>query len=116
MIFSTSSARSFFTGRSVFRHELQFNRELPDDGLELVALPLKLLLPSVCAASLEHPGHSLLNRLFSVGDLHGVQLGVLGDLLDRFDSLEHLKGCPGFKFWIVSAAFGFHLRWFLGLR
>jgi hypothetical protein len=116
MIFSTSSARSFFTGRSVFRRELQFNRELPDDGLELVALPLKLLLPSVFAASLEQPGHSILNRLFSLGDLNGVHLVFLGDRLDRFDSLEHLKGCPGFKFWIVSAEFGFHFGWFLGLR
>jgi hypothetical protein len=35
--------------------------------------------------------------------------------VDCFDALERLEGYPGFEFWIVSAAFGFHLRWFLGL-
>jgi hypothetical protein len=57
-----------------------------------------------------------LARLFPVGALNGVHLVFLGDLLDRFDAIVRIQGYTGFEFWIVSAAFGFHLRWFLGFR
>jgi hypothetical protein len=45
-----------------------------------------------------------------------VLLVFLGYLLDRFDALERIQGCPGFELWIVSAAFWFGLHWFLGPR
>jgi hypothetical protein len=41
-----------------------------------------------------------------------MDLVVLGDLLNGFDSLEGLHGYFGFELGIVTATLGFHELWF----
>lgn len=43
-----------------------------------------------------------------LGDLHRVDVEILGDLLDGFDALERFERHAGLEFGVVSFAFGFH--------
>jgi hypothetical protein len=68
---------------------------------------------SLLPKAFNNAGNALLNGLFPIGNLNGVNLVLLGDLLDGFAPLESLKRDSGFALWSGTTAFGFDwLRFF----
>ena len=49
-----------------------------------------------------------MNGLSPSRGLNGLNLALLGELLDGFAPFAGLKRDSGFKLWIVTTAFGFH--------
>jgi hypothetical protein len=58
--------------------------------------------------ALEELAHALLKLFLPLRDLHGVDLIVGGDLVDRLDALERFESGAGFEFRAVVSALASH--------
>ena len=85
----------------------ELDRQLADLGMQLLALLLVLRFGLGRLAGPEDPGGVLQHLLLPVRDLHRVDLELLGDLLDRLDSLDGFQGHAGLELGFVSFSFCF---------
>jgi hypothetical protein len=60
------------------------------------------------ATATEDAGGTLGHGLLPFGNLHRMDVEILGDLLDGLDALERFERDAGFEFWFVSSSFCFH--------
>ena len=80
-------------------------------------LALEILGFGLRPAGSENPAGTRGHGFLPIGNLHGMDVEFLGDLLDGLDALERFERDAGFKFGFVSSSFCFHFVWFrLGSR
>ena len=106
----TSPANSTKRSRSRYGYFRCLHRQLPDLGMQPLALPLKLFA-HIPLPFLEGRSQTLQERSFPFRDLRGMNLIFPRNLLGGFLCFERFQPHPGFEGCVVFSAFGFHWPW-----
>ena len=80
--------------------------------MQLVALTLEILGFGLRPAGSKDAAGTRGHGFLPLGNLHRMDVEILGDLLDGLDALERLKSHAGLEFGFVSSSFCFHFVWF----
>ena len=91
-----------------FSQEIHLNGQLPDLGVKFAALALEILRLILAPAGTEDAGGALGHDFLPGGDLHRMDVEILGYLLDGLDPLDRFKRHAGLEFRVVSFSFCFH--------
>ena len=74
--------------------------------MKLVALAVEILGVSLASTGAENAAGTCGHGFFPVGNLHWVDVEILGDLLDGLDAFERFECYAGFEFGFVSLPCG----------
>ena len=85
-----------------------FDGLLADFGVELGAFAFEILGFGLAGTGAKDGRGSFGHRLLPLGNLHRMDVEILGDLLDCFDASERFKRHASLEFGVVSSSFAFH--------